>query len=151
MADRKTIVDKMNSATEAKLAAKDITESKIMEGSITAASIATYNKLNFTKVYSQDHTFPNGARSGFHYDKFLSKEQFLQPLKWKWVVTLLNIDGPNKNTYVRNCSHVDNSAETGVFWFEYYYFSAGSYLPGVQVDNRSGSPATVRVELFQLD
>ena len=122
---------------------------------MTAAKIidrsASYNELNFTKVYSKDHTFSNGARSGFNYPDFLTREQFLQPYKWRWIVTLLDIDGPKKNTYVRNCSHVDNTAETGVFWFEYYYFSAGSYLPGVQVDNRAGTPVTVRVELYRWD
>jgi len=149
MPDSKTIVNEMNviesSLKDAKVAASDVTKIKIEDKAVS------YNGLNFTKVYSKDHTFSSGARSGFNYSDFMTKEQFIQPLKWKWMVTILDIEGPNKNIYVRNCSHLDVTGETGVFWFEYYYFSSGVYLPGVQVDNRAGAPVSVRVELYRWD
>jgi len=132
-----------------------VTEEKIAAGAVAAAKIkdkaVSYNKVNFTKVYSTDHTFSWGARNGFHYPVFLTEEQFLQPFKWKWVVTVLDIDGPNKNIYIRNCSHLDNTVETGLFWFEYCYRSGGKYMSGVQVDNRAGAAVSVRVELYRWD
>jgi hypothetical protein len=132
-----------------------VTEEKIAAAAVTAAKIkdkaVSYNKLNFTKVYSRDCTLTCGARSGFGNSIFMTREQFLQPFKWRWVVTLLDIDGPNKNVYVRNCSHLDNTVETGLFWFEYYYFSAGYYLSDVLVDNRAGATVSFRVELYRWD
>jgi len=141
--------------TEEKIAAGAVSSAKLAPGAVTAAKIAnkalSYDKLNFTKVYSKDHTFTSGARSGFHYPDFLTREQYFQPFKWKWVVTLLDIASTNKNVYIRNCSHLDNTVETGVFWFEYYYSSVGYILPAVLVDNRAGASVSVRVELYRWD
>jgi len=141
--------------TEEKIAAGAVSSAKLAPGAVTAAKIAnnavSYDKLNFTKVYSKDHTFSWGARSGFHYSPYMTGEQFLQPFKWKWVVSILEIAPPKTSAYVWNCSHLDNDVEIGVFWFDYYYFCGGLYLPAVQVDNRAGAAVTVRVELYRWD
>ena len=141
--------------TEEKIAAGAVTTAKLAPGAVTAAKIKDksmpYDKQSFTKVYSMDHTFTKGARSGFHYSNYMTKEQFLQPFKWKWVVTILDTDSSNRAAYVNNCSHLDFPGDNSVYWFEYYYFSNGSYLPAVQVDNRTNASISVRVELYRWD
>lgn len=131
--------------TEEKIAAAAVTADKIKDGSVT------YGKLKFTKVFSEDYKIADGARNRFHYPISLPMDILFQPFRWKWLVTLLSVDGSYKNVCVRNCSNPDNTEEACVFWYDYYLFNADHYTLGVQVDNRTGTTVVARIELYRLD